>query len=177
MTGKLLAAFTVIMAIAAGIGVYYTQVHAYYYDVAATDEQAVMRLISLNTGAGEDIPVEDFRGVDTDTSPMRFRACFTVPLSLATLTETYEIRDDAVPLVTPGWFDCFDADEIDQQLTSGEAVAFQAEQTTDYGVDRIVAVLPDGRGFAWQVLNECGDAVFSGKDAPDGCPPPPDKAK
>ncbi len=90
------------------------------------------------------------------------------------LTETYVIYDDAVPLNAPGWFDCFDAAEIGAALENGEALAFLGTENISYGIDRIVAVLPDGRGFAWHEINTCGKLAFDGEDLPATCPPKPE---
>jgi hypothetical protein len=46
-----------------------------------------------------------------------------------------------------------------------------------WGIDRVVAVLPDGRGFAWHQINPCGEVVFNGEPAPAGCPPLPEGAE
>jgi hypothetical protein len=47
--------------------------------------------------------------------------------------------------------------------------------TSSYGIDRVVAVLPDGRGFAWHQINACGEVVFDGNPPPPGCPPVPER--
>ena len=41
-------------------------------------------------------------------------------------------------------------------------------------IDRIVAVYPDGRAYAWHQINRCGEVVFDGNSAPEGCPTPPE---
>jgi hypothetical protein len=89
------------------------------------------------------------------------------------LTETYQPYEGAEPLVAPGWFDCFDADEIGAALSEGTAMAFMGTENQSYGIDRIVAILPDGRGFAWHQINHCGEVVFDGRPAPEDCPEPP----
>ena len=92
------------------------------------------------------------RGIDADSSPLRFRACFSTPLSQAMLTETYRHYENPVPLVAPYWFDCFDAEAIGKALENGEALAFLSEAGIAPGVDRVVAVFADGRAFAWHQL-------------------------
>jgi hypothetical protein len=42
-----------------------------------------------------------------------------------------------------------------------------------YGVDRVVAITEDGRGYVWHQINRCGEVVFDGQAAPDDCPEPP----
>lgn len=136
-------------AVVAGAAMYYLQVYGYYQPVAARTE------IEITTVGGtiEPLLIEDFRGIDAESSPLRFRACFTVPVSLGTLTEAYAIAGDAVPLNGPTWFDCYDAAAIGAALDSGEAVAFVGQRDIRPGVDRIIAVFRDGRGFAWHQLN------------------------
>ena len=95
----------------------------------------------------------DFEGIDADSSPLRFRACFIMPVSLGTLTESYEIAEDAVPLNGPGWFECYDAAAIGAALEAGDAVAFLGQRDISRGVDRIIAVMRDGRAYAWHQLN------------------------
>ncbi|WP_245848318.1 DUF6446 family protein [Actibacterium ureilyticum] len=174
MTGKLLAGGIVLFALIFGIGVYYTQVYAYYERVSDTAPQAHVMLTSVVSGAPEEVIADGFEGIDAESSPIRFRACFTTPMSLAMLSETYVIHDDPVPLIAPGWFDCFDAKTIGAALESGEALGFLGQENITYGVDRVVAVFPDGRGYAWNQLNHCGEVVFDGKPAPEGCPPAPE---
>lgn len=152
--GKLLAGFIVIAAIIMGAGLYYTQVYAYYERVSSEAPIAQMRMVSIATGEPEAILAQDVQAIESDSSPIRFRACFRTTMSQALLTETYVLADDAVPLTAPGWFDCFDAYEIGTAIESGEALAFLAERDIHDGVDRLIAVFADGRAFAWHQLNE-----------------------
>ena len=70
------------------------------------------------------------------------------------LTETFVPYEEATPLTAPGWFDCFDAVQIGADIEQGNALAFLGERNIKDGVDRVVAIYPDGRGFAWHQLNE-----------------------
>ena len=168
--GKILAAFIMISAIAAGAAMYYLQVYYYYSDVS---DDTTIQLTPAGSATPEPISVTELSAIDADSSPIRFRACFTTELELSQLTETYQIYPEAEPLTAPGWFDCFDAAEIGDALESGKAVAFMGTRDISYGIDRVVAVLLDGRGFAWHQINQCGAVVFDGQPLPDGCPPPP----
>ncbi len=163
----------IVIAAVAGIALYYLQEYAYYVDVPA-DQVAGVQLVSVSTGAPEPIVFENFKAIDSDSAPVRFRACFQTPTSLATLTETFKIYEAPVPLNAPRWFDCFDAQTIGADLESGTAVAFLAQENVTYGVDRVAAIYPDGRGVEWNQINECGAVVFNGDPAPEGCPPPPE---
>ncbi len=157
-------------AIAGGL-MYYQQVYAYYEEVELSPDAVVMT--SVTSGQPEPLLVEDFDAIDAISSPLRYRACFTTPISLATLTETYQIIENAEPRVAPGWFDCFDAEQIGADIRT-DAVVFMGVANIQYGIDRVVAVYPDGRGYAWHQINVCGEVVFDGDPAPAGCPTPPD---
>lgn len=152
MTGKIAAGAIVISALIAGIAIYWLQVYAFYEEVAFTPG-AEITLTAIESGQPEVILAENVRGIDADSSPLRFRACFTTPLTQAMLTETYQAYDGAEPLVAPSWFDCFDAMEIGTALERGEALAFLSQSNVHADVDRVVAVFPDGRAYAWTQLN------------------------
>ena len=160
------------VALVAGIAMYYLQVYAFYDEVPV--ESVEITLISLVTGEPEPVAFDNFQGIDSNSSPVRFRACFDIGFSLATLTETYAMTDDAEPLVAPNWFDCFAARALGTDLESGTALAFMGTENIQYGIDRIVAVYPDGRAFAWHQINACGEVVFGGDPAPENCPTPPE---
>ncbi|MEM9853369.1 MAG: DUF6446 family protein, partial [Pseudomonadota bacterium] len=72
------------------------------------------------------------------------------------------------------WFDCFDADVIGAALKDGTARAFLGQRDVIYGIDRVVAVFDDGRGYVWHQINRCGEVVFDGEPVPEDCPPPPE---
>ena len=175
MSGKLVGSFILLVAAIAGAAMYYLQVYAYYDEVSAHGSEDVL-LTSYVTGLPEPILYKDFQAIDATSSPIRYRACFTVENSIPMLTETYEPYENAEPLTAPGWFDCFDAREIGAALESGDALAFLGTFNVEYGIDRVVAVMPDGRGFAWHQINHCGEVVFDGKPLPEGCPPKTDLA-
>ncbi|TNF20442.1 MAG: histidine kinase [Rhodobacteraceae bacterium] len=173
MSGKIIAGAIVMIALLAGALVYYMQIYAYYDAVTPTGTDDVM-LVSLSTGAPEPILYEGFRAIDADSSPIRYRACFTTPHSLAMLTETYQAYDKAEPRVAPGWFDCFDAEAIGQEITAGTALTFLGQKNVAYGVDRVVAITDDGRGYVWHELNDCGDKAYDGTVVGEECPPRPE---
>ncbi|MBC6438425.1 MAG: histidine kinase [Rhodobacteraceae bacterium] len=174
MSGKVLASFILIVTVIFGSAVWWFQTRAYYAPVKATAPAAKIRLKGLSGGVTP-LLIADFEGIDADSSPLRFRACFTTPVSLPVLTERFESYEAATPLRGPGWFDCFDAAGISAALEEGHALAFLGEANTPYGIDRIVAIYGDGRGFAWPQMNPCGAAAFSGAPLPQGCPPAPDR--
>ncbi|MEY8839326.1 DUF6446 family protein, partial [Cribrihabitans sp. XS_ASV171] len=106
-------------------------------------------------------------------SPIRYRACFTTDLTPEALSEVYETMEGVTPLQTPGWFDCFDAEALGTALDEGEARAFLGVKNVHYGVDRVVAVTQDGRGYVWHVLNDCGEKAYDGTVVGEECPPRP----
>jgi len=156
MNGRIVAGGLVALALVAGGAMWYLQEYAFYEPVnlgAEGPRATQIRLTPVGGGPAEAIPVEDFEAIDAGSSPIRFRACFRTPLSLPMLTETFAIYDNPTPLNAPYWFDCFDARAIDAALSEGEAIAFLAERDIHPGVDRVVAVFPDGRAYAWHQLN------------------------
>lgn len=170
--GKFLAGLILVTALVAGAALYYLQVYAFYDEVSGNGTDDV-QLTSLVSGQPEPALYDDFRAIDSDSSPIRYRACFTTSMSHAMLTETYQMYDEAEPLVAPVWFDCFDADALGTALQDGSALAFLGQKDIEYGIDRIVAITEDGRGYVWHQINRCGEVVFDGQHAPDDCPTPP----
>lgn len=152
MSGKLVGAFIVIVSLIAGIVMYWTQTYAYYDEVNA--DAADLTMVSIATGQPEPLLITGFEGIDAGSSPLKFRACFTTQMSPPALTETYRIYPNPTPLTAPDWFGCFDAAEIGAALEQGEALAFVSAREIHEGVDRVIAVFPDGRAFAWHQLNE-----------------------
>ncbi|MEX0279330.1 MAG: DUF6446 family protein [Ruegeria sp.] len=171
MTGKLLAIILLVSALAAGIGMYYLQIYGFYYEVEPNAGQDV---VLIEKGSEDPTPIRysEFQAIDADSSPIRYRACFATDLRPDDL-RTYLRVEDAEPLTAPGWFDCFDAADLADALKSGEAQAFMGIKNVHYGVDRIVAVTQDGRGFAWHELNNCGEKAYDGTVVGEECPPRP----
>lgn len=169
MIGRIYVGAIVISALLAGAAIYYLQVYGYYQTLEANTPAAEIRMTTLE-GVPEPLLIEGFEGIDADSSPIRFRACFRTPQSMAMLTETYQTYAGATPLVAPGWFDCFDAKAIGEALEAGQAVAYLGEENIEYGIDRVIAIMDDGRAFAWNQINRCGAVVFDGQPAPADCP-------
>lgn len=153
MNGKLIAGFLVVTALLAGAAVYYLQIYAFYERVGPASATAVIRLTPI-AGLPEPMLADGFEGIDADSSPLRFRGCFTTPMTLAMLSETYQPYDAATPLIAPGWFSCFDAKAIGDDIQAGRALAFLSEANIHPGIDRVVAVYADGRAYAWHQPND-----------------------
>lgn len=167
MNGRLLAGFIVVSALVAGAALYYLQVYHFYEPVEG--EQGVA-LTSLRTGAPEMIDAENIVSIDARSSPIRYRSCFSTSMRRGMLSQTYVPAPAPMPLTAPSWFSCFNAGEIGEALASGEALAFLGQRNIAYGVDRIVAIFEDGRGFAWHQLNDCGQKAYDGTQTGPDCP-------
>ena len=172
--GRLVIVALLLTALAMAVSMYWLQVYA-YYDELSPEEAGLVTLVRTGGEGGEPISASDLRAIDSESSPIRYRACFTTSEPLDTLAQRFEAYDEPKPLNAPGWFDCYDAEAIGAALESGEGRAFLSAKDIRYGIDRVVAVLPDGRGFAWQQINACGEVVFDGEPAPEGCPPVPER--
>jgi hypothetical protein len=98
--------------------------------------------------AGNTYNVSRFQGIDSDSSPIRLRACFLIEGRVLAPP-----AENPVPLVAPGWFKCFKAEYIAREIAEGTAIAYLAEHNKPFGFDRIVAVSSGGRAFMWRQPN------------------------
>lgn len=159
MNGRFLVGGLVLFALLFGAALWWFQTRGYYETVTG---------VASVTIAGVPVPVTDYEGIDASTSPLKMRGCFR-----AGAIDGPDAPEPE-PLVAPGWFSCFDAEQIEADINSGAARAVLAEFNQPYGFDRIVAAYPDGRAFQWRRINKCGAAHFAGDPPPDGCPPKDD---
>ena len=166
--GKFAVILILATAVLMGAGLWYAQTRAYYDPV----EGPVTLTLAAPDGSLTTLPASDVSAIASISSPLGFRACFAHHLDLAALGEeiAVEPRSDAAPTIAPGWFDCFHAATIGEMLAAGEATAYTAYPNAGYGVDRIVALTPDGRGWAWHQLNECGERAYDGTPLGEECP-------
>lgn len=167
--GRLLALVLILSSLLAGGALYYLQVYGYYREIAATGSGDVMLMQQVNQQP-QDLAVKGFKAIDADSSPIRYRACFTTDVPMDVLTETYVAAPGHEPRNAPGWFDCFDAAALGAELEAGTARSFLGAKNIAYGVDRIVAVTDDGRGYVWHDLNECGEKSYDGTVVGEECP-------
>lgn len=154
MNGKIVGSGIILVALLAGLVMYYLQVYGFYEEV---DELAGPQNIILTLADGQSIPLphEDLMGIDAASSPLRFRACFHVDPAALAGAAPYA---DATPLNGPKWFHCYNARGIGQDLQSGAAQAYHSQDNIHPGVDRVIAVYADGRAFAWHQLNDSAEA-------------------
>ena len=174
MTGKILTILIVLTALIGGAAMYYLQVYAFYSDVTPTPGQDVM-LTPVDGGTPIPIAYSQFKAIDADSSPIRYRACFETDLSIEMARAKYTELSDQAPRTAPGWFDCFDAEALGAELNAGTATAFLSQKNIEYGVDRIVVLTNDGRGYAWHDLNNCGEKAYDGTVVGEECPPLPQR--
>jgi len=162
MRGKLFVGILLAFCVVFGAGLYWFQNYAYYGTTEGLTEVEVY---------GDFFPVSDYQGIDAETSPLKMRACFTVDWDYA---PSLEYREMATPLTAPGWFDCFDAEQITDDIRLGIATVYLAEPNDPYGFDRFIAHYEDGDAFMWRQINGCGEAAFKGDPLPPECPPEPE---
>ncbi|MEO0363091.1 MAG: DUF6446 family protein, partial [Pseudomonadota bacterium] len=142
MNGRVIAGGLVLFSVAFGAALWWFQTRGHYDEVAGLDVVEI---------AGAAAEVEDYRGLDGASSPLKLRGCFRVAGAV-----DGPPAPNAEPLIAPGWFDCFDAEAIASDLGSGAARAVLAAFNEPYGFDRVVALYPDGRAFQWRQINPCG---------------------
>ena len=165
--GRIAAAFLVGSAVLAGGAMYYLQVYGYYRTLPPQSDYA----LTLADGSTATLSVSGFRGIDSASSPLRYRACMTLDGPLPVLADYPE----PAPLNAPDWFDCFDARVLGEDLAAGRARAVLVEGNFRYGFDRVMALYPDRQAYVWPQVNACGTAHFDGRPLPEGCPPPPEE--
>lgn len=162
--GRIAAAVLVLAALGLGGAMYYLQVYGYYSRLPVRDT-----LTLATEGGPQNLAVSGYEGIDSASSPLRRRECFT--LSAAPEGLLPYARPE--PLLAPRWFSCFDAAVLGADLAAGRARAVLAEGNFIYGFDRVMALYPDGRARLWAQVNACGTAHFDGRPLPEGCPPAP----
>lgn len=148
-SGRFIVIVILAVTLLFGAALWWFVVRAYY-------EQVDLSALPVTTRDGAEISLalEGAEAIDADTSPLRFRACFALSeTDGARLADRAFAYDAPTPLTAPAWFDCFDAVDIGLALEAGEAQAYLATREIARGVDRVVALFPDGRAFAWTQLN------------------------
>lgn len=160
MSGRKLMSGLLIFCAIFGAALWYFQTRAYYREVSSVTEVFAY---------GDAFPVQDYQGIDADTSPLKMRACFTVAWDYWPSDEFAAIAE---PLKAPGWFGCFDARTLKTDIDAGKASVILAGENDPFGFHRFIAQYEDGRAFMWRQINACGDAKFSGDTLPEGCEEP-----
>lgn len=167
MKGKVAVLLILGAALLMGAGLYYAQTRGYYSAI----EGPVTLTLETDTGLIA-IPAKDVQAIASTSSPLGFRACFAHDLDLAAATADLAPlpAPDAAPTIAPPWFDCYDAPAVGALIDAGTARSFIAYKNVAFGVDRLVALTDDGRGYAWNQLNECGAKAYDGTAVGEACP-------
>jgi hypothetical protein len=135
INGKWVVTCLVGFVLVFGMGFWWFQEHA-FYDETYSD---------VVTIEGWEYPVTQWKGITSDSSPLKMRACFVIKVPFEA-----EETNGATPLVAPGWFRCFDAKFLTEQLDREYAKAYIAQRDDPKGFDRIIAILPGGRSYMWR---------------------------
>ena len=149
-SGKIMASMLVLTAILAGVAVWYLQVYGFYEDVDEITGAEAM-VITRPDGTAQQVAVAGFRGIDAQSSPIRYRACFTLDPAAVAEAAPYPA---ATPLNGPGWFQCYSSKALTADLEAGNAKAILGQSEVHPDVDRVLIVYPDGRAFAWHQIND-----------------------
>jgi len=142
MSGKIIVGALVLFTIIFGGFLWYAQFYAYYNEVNG--------LTSVEVD-GRSVAVSDYVGLDGTSSGLKLRGCFTVDEADF---DGVSLADDPVPATPPNWFECFNAEELTHDVESGAATTYMAAKDDMDGLDRLIAVYPDGRAFMWRQLND-----------------------
>ena len=99
------------------------------------------------------VEITNYNGIDASSSGLKLRECFTVS------DEDFDIKGLTIyqkptPLKAPFWFECFNAESITKDLNTNKAVAFLSKKEEFDGIDKVIALYPDGTGFQWRQLND-----------------------
>ncbi|UWQ21095.1 DUF6446 family protein [Jannaschia sp. W003] len=159
--GKVVVIALLLACLIGGAGLWYSQAYAYWDRV-----EGPVTLTLEEEGRRVPLAAWDVEAIVSRSSPLGFRACFTHDVPPHEAPD----RPRPAPTVAPGWFDCFDAAAIAALIESGEATAHTAWTDAAYGVDRVVALARDGRGWAWHELNDCGAKAYDGSATAPACP-------
>lgn len=149
-TGKIMASMLVLVAVLAGFAVWYLQVYGFYEDVdEITGAQEIV--VTRPDGTTHPVTIQGFKAIDADSSPIRYRACFTLDPAEVADAAPYP---KATPLNGPNWFQCYSSKALTLDLEAGNAKAILGQSEVHPDVDRVLIVYPDGRAFAWHQIND-----------------------
>lgn len=135
-----------------GIGVATAVAAIAAYSLQTSFYERVEGLDEIEIG-GDAFAVSDYQGLDNDARPLRLRGCFVLDDPAAAIAAGPP-ADEPVPFNAPSWFECWDAAELDADLSAGRATAVVAETAGEgrFATERVVAIYPDGRAFMWRRL-------------------------
>ncbi len=123
---------------------FYFQNFAYYERIEKKDRLLIEKKV---------IKVVNYNGIDASSSGLKLRECFRI-VDLSLYKKGLEIYQNPTPLNAPFWFECFNAESITKDLNSNKAVAFLSKKEEFDGIDKVIALYPDGTGYQWRQLND-----------------------
>ena len=127
--------------------VIFTAALLYFQNYAYYDSIDIRQNILLGKKRYE---ISYYQGIDSESSGLKLRECFVVDILDGINLPKYE---KPTPLTAPFWFKCFNAERITKDLEDGKASAFLFKKDEFDGIDNVIAVYPDGRGYRWRQLN------------------------
>ena len=142
MSGKITVITILGTSLFFGIIFFYFQSYAYYQEFSG-----VVKIEVQN----RKIDVENYLGIKAKTSALKMRSCFVVkPSAFRNLS----LAENPQPLKAPFWFDCFNSKDLQQAIDDKRAKAYLAKENEADGIDRLVVIFPNGRGYEWRQLNK-----------------------
>ena len=141
MNGKLFIFLFLGGSVIFTVALFYFQNYAYY------DLKDIRQNILLGNKRHK---IFNYQGIDSESSGLKLRECFVMDSSDDIDLPTYE---KPTPLTAPFWFKCFNAEKISKDLEEGKASAFLLKKEQFDGIDKVLAVYPDGRSYLWRQLN------------------------
>ena len=166
MSGNVFVVLLLSFSFLFGLTLWYFQNYAYYQKNQLSELSVKL---ALNEGI-ELVKLNNVQSINSKTSPLKFRSCFELKHDFLKSVEKYSSYADATPLRAPGWFKCFDVKSLTADLKSGFAKSYLSIANIEYGIDRVIAVYPNGTAYSWHQINECGSASFAGDALPENCP-------
>ena len=157
MNGRIVSGGIVAIALAIGAAMWFSINRVHYEEVR---DVASVRI------QGDEFAVQNYRGIDGESSPLKLRACFDVDWEYYPSSAHQE---EATPLIAPNWFDCFDAEALQADITSGDASVILAEENMPFGFSSYIAQYANGQAYMWRQINACGRAKIAGESLPEGC--------
>ncbi|MCY3879490.1 MAG: DUF6446 family protein [Rhodobacteraceae bacterium] len=149
MTGRLAVLLLLAVVSLTGAALWYLGTYVQY--TAFHGPQPGFGPVLELQGIRKSVSLADIQGIQGDSSPLKFRACFrTDPPVPIPADAAYP---DPTPLVAPDWFGCFDAERIGADLEADLAQAVLVKGEIASSIDRVVAFYPDGRGYVWHQLS------------------------
>ena len=79
-------------------------------------------IVEKKTELPEVIDYSNFHAITSESSPIRYRACFETSEDLNDLRNRYLVYEGAEPKIAPYWFECFNAEDLGFPLQMAQKV-------------------------------------------------------